>query len=101
VDLVESSGDSIAGFCKKHDLGYFRVLRWRKRLRSEAGDQESGPVLLPLRIVETENDRATKENGEAQWTVELEFGDYKARFAEGASEATMARALRAAQGLSC
>jgi len=92
---------SIPAFCRKNKLNYHRVQQWHRKRRSGDRRFAAEAMLLPLRVVEDIGSEETNGKSDGSWAVEIELGGCRVRVAEGASEAVVNRAVRAARGKLC
>ena len=101
LKALDESGRSISAFCRDTGLTYFRVLQWNQKRQQARGASDEQPTFLPLRVIQ-ETDVQRKDSGErSNWVVQIELSDCLIRVAEGASEAIVTRAVRAAREMSC
>jgi len=101
LKALDKSGGSVSAFCRDTGLTYFRVLQWNQKRQRARGARDEQPTFLPLRVIEETNVQRKESNERSEWVVQIELSDCLIRVAEGASEAIVTRAVRAARGTSC
>ena len=101
LKALDERGGSVSAFCRDTGLTYFRVLQWNQKRQQAQRARDAQPTLLPLRVIQ-ETDVQRKDSSEKRnWAVQIELSGCLIRVAEGASEAIVVRAVRAARETSC
>ena len=101
LKALDKSGASISAFCRDTGLKYFRVLQWNQKRRQARSARNERSTFLPLRVIEETNAQQKHSSGRNNWVVQIELSDCLILLAEGASEAIVTRAIRAARETSC
>jgi len=101
LKALDESGGSVSAFCRDTGLTYFRVLQWNQKRQKARGARDGQPTFLPLRVIEETNVQRKESSERSKWAVQIELSDCLIRVAEGASEAIVTRAVRAARETSC
>jgi len=101
LKALDESGGTVSAFCRDTGLTYFRVLQWNQKRQQARSARKEQPIFLPLRVIEETNAQRKDSSERSKWAVQIELSDCLIRVAEGASEAIVTRAVRAARERSC
>jgi len=101
LKALDESGGTVSAFCRDTGLTYFRVLQWNQKRQQARSARKEQPIFLPLRVIEETNAQRKDSSERSGWVVQIELSDCLIRVAEGASEAIVTRAVRAARERSC
>lgn len=101
LKALDESGGSVSAFCRDTGLNYFRVLQWNQKRQQARGGRDEQPTFLPLRVIQETAVQRKDSTEESNWVVQIELSDCLILVAEGASEAIVTRAVRAARQKSC
>lgn len=101
LEALDRSGIPIAAFCRKYEVNYFRVLQWNQRRRKAKSAQAEKQIFMPLRVIDDIGSKQGVEKDRSSWAVQITVCDCTICVAEGASEAVVSRAVRAARETSC
>jgi transposase-like protein len=98
---IKQSGLSAAEFCRRHGLGYNRIIRWGGKLGRTPVRRRPKGLFLPIRVVEDQEKAEDNAAGRGSWVAELECEGFRLRVAEAATEELIGRVLAAAKARPC